>query len=40
MIICSPAALKKSSKRKDTDIKKEIGEIQKHATDRRKESGK
>ena len=36
MVIPSPAAQKKLSKRKDTDIKKDIGEFLKHATDRRK----
>ena len=40
MFILSLVALKKSTKRKDTDIEKEIGDVLKHATDRRKQAGK
>ena len=40
MFILSLAALKKPTKGKDTDIEKEIGDVLKHANDRRKQAGK
>ena len=40
MFILSLAALKKSTKRKDTNIEKEISDVLKHANDHRKQVGK
>ena len=40
MFICTLAALKKFSKNKETAKEKDIVEMFKHASDRRKEAGK
>ena len=40
MFICTLAALKKSSKKKETETEKEMVNVLKYASDRRKKAGK
>lgn len=40
MFICTLAALKKFSKKKETEIEKEMTDVFKHTCDRGKEAGK